>query len=218
MQALAPGLDPRPHGGAGDLEVLAREGDLLLGPQPAHQAHELPGAGVAMRLIALAVAVGGEIILAGDDIDAHAAAGQLVQGGGRGGEVRRPPVARADGDQRFERLGARSQRGGDGEGVGTAPAGAQQGALPAVRLQRPGVAGQGLQAVVVLDRGVAAVARVHLVGDVPEELGRPADLGRRRVRAFEMGDILEAMSHRAAPCALPATQDCLPPPGRLIQA
>lgn len=41
MPARGADLDARLHGGIGDLEVLAREGDVLFGPQPALQPHDL---------------------------------------------------------------------------------------------------------------------------------------------------------------------------------
>lgn len=41
MPARGADLDARLYGGIGDLEVLAREGDVLLGPRPAHQPHDL---------------------------------------------------------------------------------------------------------------------------------------------------------------------------------
>jgi hypothetical protein len=170
MPPLAADLETRRHSGSGDLEVLAGEGDVLLGPQPAHQPHELAGAAIALGLIALRVAVGGEIVLAGDDVDPHPAAAEFVEGRRGGGEVGWAPVAGADRHQRLEAGGASGERGGDGEGVGPAPAAADQGAAPAVPLQRLGVAGQGRQAVGI-GAGVAPVAGAHLIGDVPEEFG-----------------------------------------------
>ena len=124
-----------------------------------------------MGLVAFAVAVRSEVVLARHDIDTHAAAGQVVQRGRSGGEVCRPPIAGADRDERLEGGGPRGERGRDGEGVGPAPAGADQRALPAVLLQRLRVAGQRLQAVVVFDSGIAAVAGFHVVGDIPKKLG-----------------------------------------------
>ena len=58
--------------------MLAVEGDVLLGPQPADELHELPGAGVAVGLVALGVAVGRQVVLAGDDVDQDPAAGEVV--------------------------------------------------------------------------------------------------------------------------------------------
>ena len=57
VAAVAADDRPRRDGGVGDAEVLAVEGDVLLGPQPPDEPHELLGPGVAVRLVALAVAV-----------------------------------------------------------------------------------------------------------------------------------------------------------------
>ena len=150
MRAVAADDGSGRHGGVGDLEVLAVVGDVLLGPQPADDLDELLGTGVTVGLVALAVAVGAEVVLAGHDVDQHPAAGEMVQGRGGGGEVRRPPVAGPDRDQRLERRRPRGQGGGDGEGVRASPAGAEQRPVPAVLLERGGVLGEGVQAVVVV--------------------------------------------------------------------
>ncbi|SDT58160.1 hypothetical protein SAMN04489716_4652 [Actinoplanes derwentensis] len=53
-------------GRVGDLEVVAVEGDVLLGPQSAGELEEFAGAGVALGLVAFGVAVSGDSVLAGD--------------------------------------------------------------------------------------------------------------------------------------------------------
>nr|BFF22467.1 hypothetical protein GCM10025732_04320 [Glycomyces mayteni] len=171
MGSLAADDGPQLQRRVGDGEVLARVGDALLGPEAPHDLHELPGAGVAVGLVALAVAVRGEVVLPGDDVDEDAAAGEVVQGGGGGREVRGAPVAGADRDEGLEGGGPGGERGGDGERVGPAPARAEERAAPAVVLQGLGVAGEGVQAVVALHGVVAAVPGAGLVGDVPEEFG-----------------------------------------------
>ncbi len=115
---------------------------------------------------------------------------------GRGGrEVRRPPVARTDRDQGLEGGGPRRERGRDDEGVGTAPAGADQRAFPAMLLQRGCVARQGVQAVVIIDCGVAAVARPDLIGDVPKKLWITAGAMSGQLRLLENGKVLEPIGH-----------------------
>ncbi len=69
-------------------------------------------------------------------------------------------------------------------------------------LQRPGVAGQGLQAVVTVARGVAAMAALDLVGDVPEALRIAGGLGGGRRRLLERRDVSEAIGHRNTPCLM----------------
>jgi len=80
--------------------------------------------------------------------------------------------------------GPGGQRGRDGEGIGTFPAGADERALPAVLLERPCLGSERAEAVVAGGGGLAAVAGRRLVGDVPEKLeahGLPADgAGRSR--------------------------------------
>ena len=171
MTPLATGMGPRHHRRTAGLEVLAGMGDLLLRPEPADEAHELPRAGIALGLVRLAVAIGGEPVLARDDIDPHPAPAQVIQRGGGGGELYRAPVAGADRNERLEPRGPRGQRRRDGEGVRPAPAGADQRALPAVLLHRQGLAGQCLQAVVVPGRGVATGAGRDVGRNVPEEFG-----------------------------------------------
>ena len=97
-----------PRGAASTLrpEVLAPERDVLLGPQPPHDLEELLGPGIALRLVALGVAVGREVVLAADDVDQDASAAEVVERGGGAGEVGRLPVAGPDRDQRLERGGA----------------------------------------------------------------------------------------------------------------
>ncbi len=151
--------------------MVARKADVLLGPQPPDQAHEFLGAAVAVRLVAFAVAIGGEVVLARDDVDAHASATEVIQRRCGGREVRGPPIAGPDRDQRLERGGPRRERGPHGEGVRPAPAGADQRAPPAVLLERRGVAGQGLKRVVVGRGRIAAMSGADLIGDVPQELG-----------------------------------------------
>lgn len=124
-----------------------------------------------MRLVALAVAIGGQIVLARDDVDPHPAASQMVERCRRGSEVRRPPITRPDRNQRLEAGGARGERGRDGERVGTAPAGADERALPAMLFQRLRVAGQRVEAVVVVDGGISAMTCSDVVGNIPEKFG-----------------------------------------------
>src|SRR5580658_1206965 len=83
----------------------------------------------------------------------------------------RPPVARTDRDERLERSRPCRERRGHGEGIGAAPTGAEERALPAMLLECLCLAGQRLQAVVVGDAGLAPVAGFDLVGDVPEKYG-----------------------------------------------
>ena len=150
--------------------VLTVEGDVVLGPVAAYEPHELPGAGVAVRLVALVVAVLRLVVRAAHDVDLHPAAAQLVERGGRRGEVGRGPVARPDRDERVERRGGRGERRGQREGVRSLPPGADQRTTPAVVLHQPRHVGQPRQAVVPVDGRVRAVAGGDLVGDVPEEL------------------------------------------------
>jgi hypothetical protein len=149
--------------------VLAGEGHVLLGPQAPHQLEELAGPRVPLGLVALGVAVRGEVVLARHDVDQQASAGQLVERPGRRGEVRRLPVARPDRDQRLEGRRPGGQRGRDREGVRPAPPGAEERAGPAVVLGEPGQLGQAVEAVVSLDGVVPAVTGIDLVRDVPEE-------------------------------------------------
>ncbi len=157
------------QGRSRDAEVLAAERDVLLRPQPARELHELPGPGVALGLVAFRVAVRGEVVLAADDVDQQAALAQVIQRGRRAGEVGGLPVARPDRHQGLERGGAGGQRGGHGEGVGTAPAGADQRPGPAVLLDDPGQVGGPAEAGPAVRDIVAAMARLDRVRDVPEE-------------------------------------------------
>lgn len=87
MPAITASLYARDHGRIRDAEMLAGGGDALLGPQPSYQPHELLGAAIAMGLVALAIAIGGEVILAGDDVDPHPTSGQVIEGRGSGSEL-----------------------------------------------------------------------------------------------------------------------------------
>jgi hypothetical protein len=71
-----------------------------------------------MRRVRFTVAVGGEAVRAGDDVDADAAAAQAVQRRRGGGEMGGAPVAGADGDEGLETRRARGQCRRDGECVG----------------------------------------------------------------------------------------------------
>src|ERR1700722_1404444 len=99
MPPVAIRLDSGFHGGCGDFKMLACECDLLFGPQSAYQPHEFLGTGVAVRLVALAVAIGGQVVLSRYNVDAHAAAAQMIQCGRSGCEMCGPPIARADCDE-----------------------------------------------------------------------------------------------------------------------
>lgn len=76
---------------------------------------------------------------------------------------------RPDRHEWLERRGPRRQRSTDCQRVGTSPAGAEQGAAPAVLLGQLRQLGEPLQAVVPLDSTVTPMPRRDLVGDVPEE-------------------------------------------------
>jgi hypothetical protein len=129
--------------------MLAVVTDVLFGPKPADQAHELLGTVVALCLVALLVAIGGEIVEAGDDVHAHASAGEVVERGSSRGEVRGSPVARADRYQRLERPRARRKRGGKSKGIRSAPTRADERSLPAMILECPRMLRQHRQAIVV---------------------------------------------------------------------
>lgn len=178
MAARAANDHARPQAGLLDLEVFAVMADFFFGPQPARDLHEFARARITLGLPALAVAIGLQRVLARHDVHAHPAAAQLVQRGRGGGELRRTPIARADGDQGLEAGAARRQRGGHREGVGPPPARAQQRAGPAMRLQRVDLARERLQAVVVLGGGIAAMPGIGLIGDVPKILGSSHACGR----------------------------------------
>ncbi len=195
MAPIAPHLQARLDGRSGHLEMLAREGHVLLGPQPADQPHELLGAGIAVRLLALAVAIGGQVVLSRDDIHPNPAAAQVVQRGGCGREIGRAPIAGANGDQGLEGGRPGGQRSGDGEGVRTAPARAQQRPPPAMLFERLRVTGQGVKAVVALDRGIASMAGLNLVGDVPEEFGLDLLRAACDFGPIEGSDVSEPVRH-----------------------
>src|SRR4051794_21977048 len=65
--------------GPGDGEVLTGERHILLGPQSPYQLEELLRPRVPLRLVALAVAVRREIVLARHDVDQQPPAAQLVE-------------------------------------------------------------------------------------------------------------------------------------------
>ena len=155
--------------GAAHLEVLTGEGDVVLGPQPSYETHELLGARVPLGRIGAGVAVGGQVVEAADDVDQDPAAAELVQGRCRYRKLGRLPVAGANRDQGLEGGGPGGQRGGDGEGVGASPPGAQERAAPAVPFGGAGEVGGVLDGAPAVRRVVAAVARLDGVGDVPEE-------------------------------------------------
>lgn len=155
--------------GSRDGEVLAVVRHVLLGPQSPYQLEKLLRTGVALRLIALAVSVRGEIVLARDDVDQQAPAAELVEGARGGCEVRGLPVPRADCGQRLEGRRPRSEGGRDGESIRPAPSGAEQRTGPPVVLGEPRQLGQPLDAVVPLDGIVPAMAGSNLVRDVPEQ-------------------------------------------------
>jgi hypothetical protein len=89
-------------GRAGDREVLAGEGDVLLGPQSADELQELLGACVSLSLVALAVPVRRQVVLPRHDVDQQPPVAELVQGRRRRREVRWLPVARSDRGQGLE--------------------------------------------------------------------------------------------------------------------
>ena len=60
-----------------------------------------------MRLIAFTVTIRGEVVLARHDVDPHPAASQVVECCGRRRKIGRAPIARPDGNERFERGGPR---------------------------------------------------------------------------------------------------------------
>src|SRR5829696_925448 len=117
------------------------EVDVLARPEQADEAHELARALVAGGVVRLEVAVLPMVVLAGDDVDEHAPAAELVERRRRAGEGRRLPVAGADRDQRLEAARDRRQGGAEREAVCPAPAGADQRAVEAVLLRRGGNAG-----------------------------------------------------------------------------
>ncbi len=62
-------------------------------------------------------------------------------------------------------------------------------------LERLRVTGQGVKAVVALDRGIAAMAGLHLVGDVPEEFGLDLLRAACDFGAIEGSDVSEPVRH-----------------------
>lgn len=131
--------------------------------------YEFLGATVAVGLVVLCIAVSGKLVQAGDDIDAHPTATEMIECGSGRGEIRRSPITRANGDQRLECRGSRAERRRNRKRVRTAPAGADQSADPAVVLQGLGMACQRFKAVVIRDGCIAAMARFGVVGNIPEK-------------------------------------------------
>lgn len=164
----------RAHRRAGDPVVLTLEGDVLLGPQAPHEAHELLRAPVSVGLVSLGVAVGREVVLTAHDVDEDPAAGEVVERRGRAREVRGLPVSGTDRDERLEARGAGGECCSDGEGVGPAPAGAEERPSPAVPFDRLGELDRVVEAPPALHGVVATVSGVDRVGDVPEELAAHA--------------------------------------------
>ncbi|MNL49535.1 hypothetical protein D3C87_1724790 [compost metagenome] len=119
--------------------MVAIESDVFLSPEPPHQPHELLRARITLRLIAFFVAIGRKLVPAGNDIDSYPATRKLIERGGGRCEIGRLPVAGADGDQWLESGGTRGKRRRNRKGIRTAPAGADQRALPAMVFQRPGM-------------------------------------------------------------------------------
>lgn len=151
-------------------EVLAGEGDVLFGPEPAYQLEELLRSRVPLGLVALTVPVRREVVLAGHDVDEQAAATELVQRGRRRREVRGVPVPGPDRHQWLERRRTGGQCGRDRQGVGTTPPSPEQGTTPPVLLGQLGQFSQPLQAVMPRLRVVPPMTRRDLIRDVPEKL------------------------------------------------
>ncbi len=86
-------------------------------------------------------------------------------------ERRRPPVPRSDGDQGFEQGRLRCKAAASVKVSGRPQPSADQCTLPAIILQRLRMARQCLQAIVIFDDAIAAMAGPDLVGDVPKKLG-----------------------------------------------
>lgn len=91
MPAITTRRDARCHRGIGDLKVLAAEGDVLLRPELADQLQELCGPAVAVCLIAFAVTVGSQVVLAGDDVHPHPPLGEVIESRCRRSEMRGLP-------------------------------------------------------------------------------------------------------------------------------
>ena len=146
-------------------------GEVLFGPQSADDLDEFAGPVVAIGLLCLAVTVGAEIVLPGDDVDPYPAAAEMVERCHRRREVGRPPITGPHRDQWLECAGARGECGGHREGVRTSPRGADERALPAVAFEGQRVLGECVETVVAVDGGVAAMTGPVLIGDVPEVFG-----------------------------------------------
>jgi hypothetical protein len=71
-----------------DAEIVPAKRDVLIGPQPSRDLEELSRPRVPLRLVALRVAVGREVVLAAHDVDEQPPAGDVVERGGGTGEVR----------------------------------------------------------------------------------------------------------------------------------
>lgn len=68
-----------------DPVVFAFEGNVFFGPKPAGEPHEFFCPAVSIFLIALRIAVGRYIILAGNDVQPNPATGKMIKrGDGRG--------------------------------------------------------------------------------------------------------------------------------------
>jgi hypothetical protein len=166
---------PAPAGPRGDGRVRYRvvrtaERHVLLGPQQPDELQELPGPGITLRLVVGDVAVGRQVVLPAHDVDEQPPAAQVIQGGGRAGEMGGLPVAGPDRYQRLEGGGAGREGGGDGERIGTPPARAEQRAAPAVFLHDPGKRRGQAEIRPPARDVIAAVPGLHRVRDVPEEL------------------------------------------------